>query len=322
MGRQRRLARGLRPGAGVWLPLLISACGDPISNARLYEEARFLRALPSQSRFEAPSTVLLAPNGDAAVLASAKRAAATWSAWWAIATAGGDRLRETEADSDSELTRRWEAVEVATRKAGGPMGFTDEVLELWVQAEIVLVDGEEASWTMGVALSADGPWTGVGSGVDLDGEGEVTWDLSATSRSLGGEPPAPLGIATASYTDPWGRTDGLRSVEALVSPLPETAYTFSLLGDQWFTFVGQVAVTADGLEWPAQVSVLHQEEGGRAIGLVAVPEVSAGTTTTSTPALLEFRSCWDGSGTLVWQGGDEGIAESGTESGCPVADPF
>jgi hypothetical protein len=321
MGRQRGLARGLGSRAGVGLPLLIAACGDPISNARLYEEARFLRALPSEVRFEAPSTVLLAPNGDAQVLAAAKRAAATWDAWWAIAVAGGDRLRETEADEDSELTRRWEAVEVATRKASGPMGFPDEPLALWVQAEIVLVDDEEASWTMGVALAADGPWTGVGSGVDRDGEGEVTWDLSATSRSLGGEPPLPLGLAMASYTDPWGRQDGLRSVEALVSPLPETAYTFSLLGDQWFTFVGQVAVTEDGAEWPAQVSVVHQEEGGRAAGVVAVPDESAGTTTGAS-VLLEFRSCWDGDGRLIWQGGDEGIAGSGAESGCTVEDPF
>ena len=284
----------------------------PITNDFLYEEARFLRVLPSDERFSAPEGILLAPAGDAEILASAKRAASDWDSWWSVAVAAGDRLRETEADEETDISRSWRAVSVATRKAAPTMGLPEGTLELWAQCDIVLADDDTSSFTLSVAPSEDGPWTGVGEGSDIGGSGETTWDLSATARALGGEPPSPLGVASASYTDAWIAEDGLRAVEASISPLPETAYSFSLSGEVLFGFVGTVSLTEDGLSWPTQAAVYHEEGGGRAEGVVVVGEALE---------QLSFRSCWDKDGHLVWQTGDDGVTKKGAESDCPVALP-
>lgn len=288
----------------------------------LYEEARFRRALPSVERFGAPQEVLLAPNGDAAVLASAKQSAAVWDAWWSIAVAGGERLRESEASENTDVSRAWSSVSVVTRKPGPVMGFGDETLELWVQAEITLVDDAAAAWTLSVAPGEDGPWTEVGEGLDRTGTGEVRWDLTATARALGGEPPSPLGSMEATYADAVPATGALRSVSAEVSPYPTALFRFDLLGDQQFGFVGIVSVTEDGQSWPARVAAFHGEQGGRAQGVVVPYALSEDTGGTVALEELSFRSCWSAQGNLLWQQGDAGILEHGAESDCPVPDPF
>lgn len=299
-----------RSGVVVGLSVL-TGCADPISNQVFLEEALFLGALPGAARFEAPHLVLVAPNGDAEVLRSAKVAAAAWDGWWAIPIAAGEQLRLTVPDERTEVKRRWEAVNVATRLNASSIGLdVDDVTEFWVQAEILQPDGGDVEWTIALATAEDGPWTGVGRGVDRGGAGDVTWDLSATVGALGVEPPGPLGILQADYEDLDPDVGYARSVEATLTPFPGIVLSFSAIGDGFFGFTSELAVTDDGERWPGGAAVLHGE-GGWAEGVVFRDETE-----------LTFTSCWDAAGGLVWQAGDAGIATVGLETSCPIADPF
>ena len=299
-----------RSGVVVGLSVL-TGCGDPISNQVFLEEALFLGALPSSPRFEAPHLVLVAPNGDAEVLRSAKAAAAAWDGWWAIPIAAGEQLRLAIPDERTEVKRRWEAVNVATRLNASAIGLdVDDVTEFWVQAEILQPDGGDVEWTIALATSADGPWTGVGRGVDRGGAGELSWDLTATVSALGVEPPGPLGILEADYEDLDPDVGLERSVGATLTPFPGIVLSFSAISDGFFGFTSELAVTDDGERWPGGAAVLHGE-GGWAEGVVFRDGIE-----------LTFTSCWDASGGLVWQEGDPGIVTVGLEAGCPIADPF
>ncbi|MEQ1501303.1 MAG: hypothetical protein ABMB14_03690 [Myxococcota bacterium] len=280
------------------------------------EEALFLGALPSDERFGAPESVLLSPNGDAEVLRSAKLAAADWDDAWGLVSAAGARLREQTPDEATDVRRGWDAVDVATRVTGTTLGFDPGIVEYWVQAEIVLPDDGEVAWTLGVAPSADGPWTGVMSGthrsVDGNGAGTVTWDREATARALGADPPAPLGMVDATYEDI--RADiGLRYVEATVTPVPGLAQPFVVVGDVELLYTtASLAVTTDGLAWPGGAAVWTEENGGRGEGVVLRDGVEE----------LAFTACWDGVGHVVWQTGDDGIVPIGDPTACGIADPF
>jgi hypothetical protein len=255
--------------------------------------------------------VLIAPNGDAEVLRTAKAAAAAWDGWWAIPIAAGEQLRLSGPDARTEVKRRWEAVNVATRINASSIGLDpDEVAEFWVQAEILQVDGGDIEWTMALATAGDGPWTELASGVDRQGSGEVTWSLSATVGALGVEPPGPLGMLHADYIDVDPAAENQRTVDASLTPLPGLVASFYAAADNFFAFTSELAVTEDGLAWPGGASVLHAE-GGWAEGAVLQNETE-----------LVFASCWDVNGNLVWQGGDPGIAQVGLETACPLADPF
>jgi hypothetical protein len=303
--------RGLVAGLSV-----LGACADPISNQVFLDEALFLGALPSEARFGAPQQVLVAPNGDASVLRAAKVSAAGWDGWWALPIAAGDQLRVTVPDERTDVKRRWEAVNVATRLGAASLGFdVDDVIEFWVQAEILQPDGGDVEWTMAVALSEDGPWTGVGSGLDRGGAGEVSWDLSATVGALEVEPTEPPGLLTADYTDVDPDFGDQRTVDATLAPFPGIALPFYAASDSFFAFTANLSVTDDGAPWPGGAMVLHTAEGGRAEGVVL-------QTIDGDEAERTFASCWDGSGTLLWQTGDPGISALGDASACTIEDPF
>jgi hypothetical protein len=275
------------------------------------DEALFLGALPSGDRFGAPEQVLVAPNGNAGILRSAKGAAAAWEGWWSVPLAAGEQLRATAPDQRTEVKRAWDAVNVASRLRGASIGIDpEEVTDFWVRAEIVQPDGADIEWEIFVAQEEDGPWTGVGSGIDRGGAGEVTWDLSATVGALGVEPPGPLGILQADYEDRSPDAGFERAVSATLTPFPGYVASFYAAGQTFFGFTSELAVTTDGESWPGGAAVLHAE-GGWAEGVVLQEDTERA-----------FRSCWDADGTLIWQAGDPGIAAIGVESACPLDDPF
>lgn len=291
-----------------WL-VTLAGCGAPISNEPFVDEAVFLGALPSTERLHAPSAVLLAPNGDADVLRAAKTAAAEWDTWWAIAAATGDELRAVPPDERTEVARRWNGLNVAARLTANTFGNAGAVIDWWVTAEVVEPAEGDPAWTIAIGTSEDGPFTAVGAGSGADGSGCVTWDLPGTAEALALDPPAPLGVLDATFTDldpvlGVRRADLAYEVDGVVLP-------YAVAGEELLAFTGLLAVTDDGASWPGFATATHTATGGRAQGLVLEEGVER-----------TFTSCWDANGLLVWQGGEGGVVDAGASEGaCPIG-PF
>lgn len=294
----------------------VGGCGAPISNQVFLEEALFLGALPTEARFGAPASVLLAPNGDAAVLKSAKQAASDWDDLWGLLIAAGDQLQRATPDESTDVVRRWSGVDVATRLLGDSTGLPAGVLTFAVSAEIVRPDDGDVSWELGFAPTIDGPFTTAVSGTHTNDElvgphGVLDWDVTATVTALGAQPSAPLGIVSAEYIDHDDTIDYLRNVTASRTLLPGLVESYALVGDETFGFAGQFLVSSDGADWTGGASVYHGSFGGWGHGVALVDG-----------APLAFDACWDANGLAVWQGGDAGIAAFGDASRCPITDPL
>jgi hypothetical protein len=297
---------------------LVAGCGAPISNQVFLEEAKFLGALPTQARFAAPAQILLAPAGDAPALVAAKQVATDWNDRFGLLASAGEQLRETPADVATAVKRRWESVGVARRIVGTSLGRDPDVVEYWVQAEILRPKDGDASWTLALADAPDGPWTGVASGTHRTqqevGLGDLTFDLTPMAVIVGGRPEAPLGVFDATYHDANPEYDGARSVEAAQTLFPGIVLAHGLVGESVFAFTGELALADDGSTRAGYAVVLHDERGGWGEGLLQ------GATEEE---VLAWESCWSVQGGLLWQAGDPGVATAGGDpSACPVLDPF
>ncbi len=231
-------------------------------------------------------------------------AAADLSDYLAPLIASGETLR-TEPPSDAGNTiRSWKNVS-ATTKIGGDSYVWKTRTEI-VQVEV----GTDLEWRMQAAGDRDTNWVEVAWGRhDPAGNGTIWWDVTTGATVLGLSDD--LGVLEITYDDTG--IEGERMVEFEVDDPLGLPRVWSFMGDYVIAWSGDLAITDDGLSYPAAIQVFHsREDGGRASGSIyKIPGVPIG-----------FESCWDVKGDSVWMKGDGDIEGSGGPGDCTIADLF
>ncbi|MCA9491452.1 MAG: hypothetical protein KC621_16080 [Myxococcales bacterium] len=266
----------------------------------MLEEAAFLAVLPSAERLSPPEGLRTAPQGPDPVLAAGQAAAQRWFGLVEVPIALGEALRAQVPDERTAVARRWAPFEVAQQIDGDALGLSGSTTS-WASAEILQLDDGSFEWTIALApTEADEP-RAVAHGTQQGRLGEQVWDLTSVAEVLGSDS-AP-GQLSLDSTDPDPEGTAARQVDADLrrGPISEPWQLLELTG---MTFVADLAITDDGLAWPAAATVFH-EGAGIGAGIVQQGTVE-----------LSFTACWDGAGQTSSRTGDPGIA---TVEGPPCA---
>ncbi len=268
-------------------------CAQPISNASFYEDAAFVRVVPSSAELAPPAGFEAPPEGASPLLQSAVAAAGDFVEATAPIGAVGDALRATPPTVRTADTRTWERLTIAWTGRDG-------VEIAWIRA--VIVDGDALfDVVIDTASDPDGPYAPIADGWRLeDGEAHLAVDAAALAAALGHEPSLALSIdlvPTDGGKDVHvARTDGTLDIEAWV--VRGTSFGFS----------ADLALTEDGEVWPGTTFARNEPSGGRATG-----EVRPGD------AVLGFEACWGPDGATAYVGGDPGILSEGQVTDCTLA---
>ncbi|MCB9684890.1 MAG: hypothetical protein H6738_15770 [Alphaproteobacteria bacterium] len=260
----------------------------------MLEEAAFLAVLPTSDRLAPPEALRTAPQGPDPVLAAGQAAAERWFGLVELPIALGDALRAEVPDERTTVARRWAPFEVAQQIDGDVLGVTGSTTS-WASAEILQLDDGSFEWTVSLAASRTDDPRAIGHGTQQGRLGEQVWDLTAAAEALGSD--ATPGQLSLDTTDPDPEGTAARQVDADLRRGP-VSEPWQLLEITGIAFVTDLAITEDGLAWPAAATVFHDGAAGIGAGIV-----QQGT------AELSFTACWDGAGTTASRTGDPGIAE-------------
>ncbi len=293
----------------------LGACANPITNLPFYEDAAYVAALPSETRFGVPTQVRLARVGTSKLLADAVAASADMQDHVETVLRSGEVLRSAEPDERTDVARSWDGVQVAGDLDG-------ERFTWWARGEVVRIqEGGDVTWAIDVAPDPDGPWSPVGSGRhDPSGYGTADWDLQtvvellAAQASTGAEVES-VGQLALDYEDDF-EGSGVRAVTIEHSDGPD-------LLDQW-TAIGPVALawfgpnTLSEPERAGAFQIYTDDGGGWGLGELYDDD-----------ATLDLITCWSPVGDTVYASGsllDEGngavLSATGSESDCPLPYPF
>jgi hypothetical protein len=286
---------------------VLSGCGNPISNAVLYEDEAFLAALPTDARLASPTDLRVARVGDSVLLGQAVGAAATLDDFMAPLAAIGEILRKTTPDDRAEVRRAWGPTAAAVTLNG-------ELLNWWSQAELIRpLDTTTVQWTVEIAGSADGPWVVMASGEhDADGVGNLTYEigefvtlLQAQVPGTEQELPDRFHLETIDAGDARARELVVEEPGALA-----LGAAWHVAAESTMAWFDDFELTEDGLAWPGTGQAHHQPDvGGRAFGALFTADGE-----------LLFEVCWDANGDDTYVQGD-GFPEHGVVSDCLVEMP-
>lgn len=273
--------------------LLLGGCAQPISNASFYEDAAFVRAVPSTQDLGPPEGFLAAPDEASPLLLTAVEAAGEYADVVAPIGAIGDALRATSPSARTAEARTWEALTLA-------WSGQDGVHIAWVDVVIVDVDAL-LEVVIDAAAAREGPYTQLADGWRFDdGQSHLDVDASALVEAFGLPPAQDLAFDVTpgdAFDDVHvARTDGALEVQAWVVQGPS------------FGFSAELALTDDGQVWPGTTFARNEVDGGRATGQVRRAD-----------GVLGFEACWGPDGTTAYIGGDPGIAVEGEAGACTVA---
>ncbi len=278
---------------------LLGACGDPISNQVLYEDALFLGALPSPERLAPPAEIRGARVGTSAILARAVAEAAGIEGVAEVVGATGNALRDEPPDVRGQAVRRWDGVSAVVRIDGSSS-------ELQVRGEILQpANADVLDWTIDVAPTPDGPWTRVGEGThNADGTGSFAWEIRQHAELLGISDEVPDRLVI-DYVDP--ARDRQREL-SLDDGDVEFGGSWQVVGENFLVWFGAVELVQGGDPVPGAAQVLHlPDAGGRASGGVITADGED-----------PFDVCWDANGNDTWlQGG--GQPTVGDDATCAVS---
>lgn len=272
---------------------LLVGCARPISNASFYEDAEFVRVVPSSDDLAPPTGFATAPEDASPLLQSAVIAAGDYLEATAPIGAVGDALRATPPSSRAPDTRTWDRTTIAWTGRDG-------VHIAWIRA-IIVDSGALFEVVVEGSSSPEGPYAPVAEGWRLpDGESHLDVDAAALTEAFGVAPSLDLAIdrvpADAGSDVHVARTDGALDVQAWV------------VQGASFGFIADLALTDDGQVWPGTTFARNEADGGRAVGEVR-PE----------GAVLTFEACWGPDGTTAYVGGDPGILAEGQPTDCTIA---
>lgn len=288
------------------LLLLLSACGDPISNQVLYEDELFLSALPSAERVAPPSEVRLARVGTSAILESAVGEAAAIEGIGTILGGAGDALRDQVPDERTDSVRRWTtpistAVKITTEQG-------EQTVIYLVRGDIVQPAGANVlDWTIEAAVEGTNTWipiaTGTHSRNDNEiGQGELTWQIADHAAIIEAVDEVPDHLAITYF-------DGSETKPRELSIDDETLElggTWQVGGDNLLIWLGAMTLVTGEAPVVGGVQVFHiADTGGRATG----------TWITATTGEEEFDICWDANGNDRYVSG-VGLPTVGNDADC------
>ncbi len=217
-----------------------------------------------------------------------------------LAAVSGQALRDAEAKERTSVKRRWEAQETAVLLGDDPLSW-------WVRGSVLRPnESEVATWVIEVSDNDVGPWIQVGVGArDSSGNSEFTWDIGAHAQVL--QVDTTVGIIEARVMD--ATDEGPREVqvdELVQGWLPSSWHGIE---ESLLIWVGDVDVAGDGNVLPGAAQVHHVEDaGGYGFGTLITVDGD-----------LEFDSCWDAHGDLLWRRG-AGLDEIGRKSACVISE--
>lgn len=265
----------------VWLIVVLSGCGDPLSNSLFYEDAAFASALPSARRLAAPRVLLDSASADAALHVRAIEQAELIAAVFDALALSGETVRTTSPDERSDAYRGWDALPVVR----------EDGVQWWVRADVRQAQGSPASWSIDYSETPDGPW---GSFAVGQHESATTGVIAFT---------LPDGDVLREFTARYGtEATGERNVELSLGlgPVAGDLY-WKVVGDGILTWVGLFDVGGrTGL--PGIATVKQTLDGGRGDGFTVDDDP------------VSFSSCWDASGREVFH--DEPGLSFGDEAAC------
>ncbi|MFT4628551.1 MAG: hypothetical protein ACI8PZ_007247 [Myxococcota bacterium] len=276
--------------------MLLAACGAPITNGPLVEEALFIDALPTDARMGVPDLVRRARVGDSAVLEAAVVHAAEYE--WLVATliASGEALA-AEPPADRATDRRhWDAVPAGTRIGA-------DTLSWYVRGDVRRPGDADLSFTLELALGEGGPWELIGGGRhDPGGYGEAAWDIDRLVALFDLDASGPIGELALAYDV----SGSARALEAELPPIAGFPKQYAASGDVAWSWTGWFAVEPDGDVLPGVGTVVQSAFGGRGVGVRYAGEEER-----------PFEACWTADGDTVWLAG-AGLVEQGESRACAI----
>ena len=280
------------------LLLALAACNNPLSNDVFYADDAFLDALPDADRIGFSSALTRYPRGGVdPVLGAMAIEAEHLNPSITLVIGVTNVLSNSSPDERGDTFRHWAARAVST-----PSGAERELY--FMRADIAQsTPDSDFTWQIEGAVEEDGPWQVLGSGRhDPDGSGVFTWDLSMTSELVGADP---IGTLDATYD---GRDDS-RVTEFDIRANLVTTRTYSFVGGNQFTWVGEVQLGDEPVEGAGRVFV-QADGAGRGL-LTVYPD--------GTEQLQE--GCWGINGETQFANGTL-IGASGDPASCSVGNPF
>lgn len=270
------------------LVLVLTGCGDPLSNALFYEDADFLEALPGREHIYAPQILVTSAVGNSDAHARGIEQAEGIVDLLDPMALTGDVLRTTAPTVRTDDFRAWDATPIV-REDGA---------QWWARAEINRPADGPFTWNVDYAPERDGPWspiaigqqeapgTGVFQYITYTEEGENTW----TGRY--GEDAN--GVSSLELSLGVGRFSG--------------SLYWAVSGDGSITWTGLMPM--GGEQGVAGVAKVAQTlTGGRADGFSLSDEE------------VFFSECWDVTGSVVWSF-DSVEGETGREESCVLGPLF
>jgi len=275
----------------------------------LYEDERFLAALPDAVLFAGPDALPHQTDGDAAMPTIASDAMHELSDSMAPLIAICERARATQANESSDASRAWTALDVSFADSNGSL------VPFAVDLDITELSDGQLAWTIHLSTQSDtDPLIAEGTH-QSDGSGTGLWHTDLWAEALA--------VSTSDHSwsfDYAGTALGTPTADRRVSiaayPEESGIESWTLLGDTDLLLTGWVTLGEDDSARLASSYLRsHPVWGGRVEGW----RWELGTEPTET---VDFVECWSLTGDRQWFGEDEVVPADRVIDACGLADPL